>query len=250
VIEVEGVVKRYGELTALGGVSFKVVPGEVFGLLGPNGAGKSTLAKILSGLLRPDEGQVRVCGVSVGEDPLTARTSFAYLPEESILYDPLTAREHLDHFAALRGVDRVAARSRAERLLEFLDLAHAADRAVGTYSRGMRRKTSIALTVVGDPPVFLFDEPTGGLDPDGAYRFAELLAELRRREKTVIVQSHILGMVEKRCDRIGILDRGKLQACGTLAELREQADLPEADLEDLFLALTGRERKDAQGVLD
>ncbi|HBP18580.1 MAG TPA: ABC transporter [Planctomycetes bacterium] len=248
-IEVEDVRKRYGEVQALHGVTLAVQPGETFGLLGHNGAGKSTLAKILCGLLRPDDGSCRVAGVDVAADPLAARARFGYLPEESVLYDELSAREHLHLFADLREVPRDAAQERAERLLAFLDLSAAADRPVGGYSRGMRRKTAIALAVIGDPEVILFDEPTGGLDPDGARRFAELLAELKRRQKTVMIQSHILGLVEKRCDRIGILDHGALLAQGTLAELREQAGLPEADLEDCFLALTGQETKDATGLL-
>lgn len=249
-IEVAGIEKSYGELSALSGVSFTVNPGETFGLLGHNGAGKSTLAKILSGLLRPDAGQVRICGVDVALDPQGVRQHFGYLPEESVLYDELSAREHLELFAAIRGVAPEAAQARAERLLGFHDLSAAADRAVGTYSRGMRRKTAIAVAVVGDPSVVLFDEPTGGLDPDGARRFAELLEELKRRERTLVISSHILGLVEKRCDRIGILDHGRLLACGTLEELRAEAELPEADLEDLFLKLTGQEARDATGLLD
>lgn len=249
-IEVESVCKSYGELKALEDVSFVVKPGEVFGLLGHNGAGKSTLAKILSGLLRPGSGVAKVCGRDVAEEPLEVRARFGYLPEESVLYEELTAREHLDLFADLRGVPRAEGQARAGRLLDFLDLAHAADRPVGSYSRGMRRKASIAVTLIGDPEAVLFDEPTGGLDPDGAHRFAELLGELRRRDKTVVIQSHILGLVEKRCDRIGILDHGKLLACGTLEDLRTRAELPDADLEDVFLKLTGKEAKDAKGLLD
>lgn len=248
-IEVDGVAKSYGELKALDGVSFTVRPGEVFGLLGHNGAGKSTLAKILSGLLRPDIGVAKVCGQDVATESFGVRARFGYLPEESILYDELTAREHLSLFADLRGVPKEEGTARAERLLEFLDLTHAADREVASYSRGMRRKAAIAVTLIGDPEALLFDEPTGGLDPDGAHRFAELLDELKRREKTVVIQSHILGLVEKRCDRIGILEKGRLLACGTLAELRERAKMPDADLEDVFLALTGREGRDARGVL-
>jgi ABC-type multidrug transport system ATPase subunit len=250
VIEITNVEKRYGEVHALGGVSFSVQPGEVFGLLGHNGAGKSTLAKILVGLLRPDTGHATICGHDVVTESQQARSKFGYLAEESILYEELTAREHLELIGALRGVDGVALRQRCQRLLGFLDLEHAADREVGTFSRGMRRKTSIAMSIIGDPEAILFDEPTGGLDPDGARRFAEVLEELRRRGRTVIVQSHILGLVEKRCDRIGVLERGKLVACGTLPDLREQAGLPEADLEDLLVALTGRERKDAHGLLE
>jgi ABC-type multidrug transport system ATPase subunit len=250
VIDVEDVEKSYGAVKALGGVTFQVRPGEVFGLLGHNGAGKSTLAKVLCGLVRPDVGKATVAGADVASQPLLARARFAYLPEETVLYDELTAREHVELFAAMRGVAPDVARARAARLLEFLDLAHAADRAAATYSRGMRRKTAIAMTLVGDPEALLFDEPTDGLDPDGALRFAELLAELKRRGRTVIVNTHILGLVEKRCDRVAILDKGRLLACGTLDELRTQAGTPGADLEDVFLALTGRAAKGAEGLLD
>ena len=248
-IDIQHVTKRYGDLEALSDVSFHVQPGEVFGLLGPNGAGKSTLAKILTGLLRPDTGTASIDGVDVAQHPVDARARFGYLPEESVLYDVLTAREHLQLFADLRQVPHDQALPRAQRLLDFFDLSHAADREVSTYSRGMRRKTSIALTLMANPPAILFDEPVGGLDPDGVRLFAELLAELKRRNHAVIVQSHILGLVEKRCDRIGILDRGSLLACGTLDELRAQTNQPDADLEDLFLAITGRTVKDATHLL-
>lgn len=249
-IEVESLVKSYGELKALGGVSVRVEPGETYGLLGHNGAGKSTFAKILTGLLRADEGRVLICGIDAAQDPLAARAKLGYLPEESVLYEELSASEHLALFAELRRVPRATAQARAERLLGFLDLSEAAERPVASYSRGMRRKTAIGVALIGDPEVVLFDEPTGGLDPDGARRFAEVLAELKRRQRTVIIQSHILGLVQKRCDRVGILDRGQLKAQGTVPELREAAGLPEADLEDLFLHLTEREARDAKGLLD
>lgn len=250
-IEVDGVRKRYGALVALDGVSFTVAPGEVFGLLGHNGAGKSTLAKSIVGLLRPDEGAIRLAGVDVARQPREARAKLGYLAEESVLYEELTAREHLELVAALRAVPPDVARARAERLLEFLGLAGAADRAVATYSRGMRRKTAIALAVVSDPEALLFDEPTDGLDPDGAARFAELLAELKRRGRTIILQTHILGLVEKRCDRVALLDKGKLVALGTPKELIARAGLgPEADLEDAILAMTHRGGRDARGLLE
>lgn len=248
-IEVASVEKSYGAIRALQGVSLTVAQGETFGLLGLNGAGKSTLSKILMGLLRADAGSVRVGGIDPARDPVAVRARLGYLAEESVLYDELTAREHLELVAALRGVPRDVARERSERLLDFLDLAPAKDRATGGYSRGMRRKTAIALALVGDPEALLLDEPTDGLDPDGARRFAEILAELKRRERAVIIASHILPLIEKRCDRVGILDRGQLVAQGTIAELREKAGEPGADLERIFLVLTKREEKDARGLL-
>lgn len=249
-IEVDQVHKQYGELVALDGVSFTVAPGEVFGLLGHNGAGKSTLAKSIVGLLRPDRGAIRLGGVDVARRPREARAKLGYLAEESVLYEELTAREHLELVGALRSVAPDVVRARADRLLEFLGLAGAADRAVATYSRGMRRKTAIALAVISDPDALLFDEPTDGLDPDGAARFAELLAELKRRGRTIILQTHILGLVEKRCDRVALLDKGRLQALGTPKELIARAGLgPDADLEDAILAMTQRGGRDARGLL-
>src|SRR5262249_9735435 len=163
-----------------------------FGLLGLNGAGKSTLSKILVGLLRADRGRVSVAGIDPARDPVGARAKLGYLAEESVLYDELTAREHLETVAALRGLPRDQARSRGARLLEFLELGPDQDRPCGAYSRGMRRKTAIACALVGDPEVLLLDEPTDGLDPDGARRFVEILAELKRRGRAVVVASHIL----------------------------------------------------------
>lgn len=250
-IEVDDVHKQYGALVALAGVSFTVAPGEVFGLLGHNGAGKSTLAKSIVGLLRPDRGAIRLAGVDVARRPREARAKLGYLAEESVLYEELTAREHLALVAALRAVPPDVAQARAGRLLEFLGLAGAADRAVATYSRGMRRKTAIALAVISDPEALLFDEPTDGLDPDGAARFAELLGELKRRGRTIILQTHILGLVEKRCDRVALLDKGRLVALGTPKELVARAGLgPEADLEDAILAMTQRGGRDARGLLE
>lgn len=248
-IEVAGVEKSYGTVKALQGVTLRVAPGETFGLLGLNGAGKSTLSKILTGLLRADAGTVSVFGSDPAKDPLAVRAKLGYLAEESVLYDELTAREHLELVAALRGVPSDVALARTEKLLDFLDLAAAKDRATGGYSRGMRRKTSIACALVGDPEALLLDEPTDGLDPDGARRFAEILAELKRRNRAIVIASHILPLIEKRCDRVGILDRGTLVAQGTVEELRAQANEPGADLERLFLVLTKREEKDARGLL-
>jgi ABC-2 type transport system ATP-binding protein len=248
VIEVEKVEKSYGPVKALQGVSLKVAAGETFGLLGLNGAGKSTLSKILMGLLRVDAGTVKVAGSDPALDPLAVRAKLGYLAEESVLYDELTAREHLELVANLRGVPKDVALARSERLLDFLELAQAKDRATGGYSRGMRRKTAIACALVGDPEALLLDEPTDGLDPDGARRFAEILAELKRRGRAIVIASHILPLIEKKCDRVGILDRGQLVAQGTLEELRQQANEPSADLERLFLVLTKREEKDARGL--
>ena len=175
---------------------------------------------------------------------MTRRKESARSRRQVVLDEHVTLREMI---ALLRAAN--TKREVAERLLEFLDLLPAADRPCGGYSRGMRRKTAIALALIGDPEALLLDEPTDGLDPDGARRFTELLAELKRRGRAVVIASHILPLIEKRCDRVGILDRGTLVAQGTLAELRLRANEPDADLERLFLVLTGREERDATGLL-
>jgi ABC-type multidrug transport system ATPase subunit len=249
-IDIEGVDKSYGEVKALRSVSFSVQKGEIFGLVGLNGAGKSTLAKILMGFLRPDSGQVKVLDTLVHEHPVKARRNMGYLPEESVLYSELTALEHLEMVADLRSLKRAEAMDKAARILDFLELDDARDRPVGTYSKGMRRKTAIACALLGDPPTLLFDEPTSGLDPDGALRFSEILTELKRQQRALILTSHVLPEIEQRCDRFGVLDKGALVALGSLEELRTKSERPEAHLEELFLHFTGRERRDARGLFD
>jgi len=241
--------KSYGEVQALRGVSFEVKAGEIFGLAGLNGAGKSTLAKLLMGFLRPNSGRALVEGIEVAVDPLAARRRLGYLPEESVLYEELSALEHLELVADLRGLDRREALVQGVRFLDYLELGEARERPIGTYSKGMRRKAALACALLGDPPALLLDEPTSGLDPDGILRFAEILDELRRQGRAVVVNSHGLAEIEKRCDRFGILDEGSLVACGSLAELRTEAGI-EGDLEALFLHFTRRERRDARGLFD
>jgi ABC-type multidrug transport system ATPase subunit len=247
-IEVRELGKAYGEKVALDGVSFKVEVGETFGLIGLNGAGKSTLAKILMGFLSCDRGAARLGEVDPSRDPVGAREQVGYLPEESVLYEELSALEHLELVADLRGLERAPARARATRLLDFLELDQARARPISTYSKGMRRKTALACALLGDPPTLIFDEPTSGLDPDGALRFSEILDELRRQGRAVLINSHILPEIEQRCERFGVLEQGRLVACGSLEALRGQANLPGARLEDLFLHFTGRQRRDARGL--
>lgn len=247
-IAIEGLKKRYDEVEALKGVDLSVAPGEIYGLVGLNGAGKSTLAKILMGFIRPDAGAVTVDGVSVLDEPVEARRRLGYLPEESVLYPELSAVEHLEMVADLRGLEPKAALARAGRVLDFLELDAARERPIKTYSKGMRRKTALACALVGDPPALIFDEPTSGLDPDGTLRFTEILTELRREGRALILTSHVLAEIERRADRFGVLDAGVIVATGSLEELRAQAGAAEAGLEDLFLHFTGRERRDAEGL--
>lgn len=249
-IKVADLKKSYGDFQALKGVSFEVAAGEVFGLVGLNGAGKSTLAKILMGFLKPDSGEAEISGLNVLKNPVKTRENIGYLPEESVLYNELSALEHLEMVIDLRQLDKRVAMPQAEKILDFLDLDEARARPVGGYSKGMRRKTAVACSLLGDPPALLFDEPTSGLDPDGALRFSEILQELKRKGRAIIVTSHVLPEIEQRADRFGVLDRGQLVACASLQDLRAQAERPEASLEELFLHFTGRERHEARGLFD
>lgn len=250
-LEVRNVRRAYGSLLAVSDVSFKVQPGEVFVLLGANGAGKSTVLRSIAGLQRVDSGEIRVSGLSVQTDPVEARRQLGYLPEESILYPDLTGRETLQMSGALRGMEPARVEERAAALLRFFDLEAAADRAVSGYSRGMRRKVSVAMALLADPPTLLFDEPTGGLDPPSIALFRSVLREARDRGRGVLLSTHVLAEVEGEADRIAIMEKGLLRAMGTPEELRQQADLSaDASLEDVYLLLTGRQRRSAAALFD
>ena len=206
---------------ALDGLSLSIDKGEVFGVLGPNGSGKSTAFKILVGLLRPDSGQARVLDYAPGT--LAARKATGYLPEESTLLPFLSARETLRLMGALAGLSRADSIKRADELLERVGLKDAATRRVKGFSKGMQRRLGVASVLMGDPEVFILDEPTSGLDPLGARDMKELIVELAKKGKTIVISSHLLGEIENVCHRVAFLNQGKLLKLGTLEDLlREQ----------------------------
>lgn len=240
VLRIEGVEKAYEEVAVLRGIDLAVQGGEVVGLLGANGSGKTTLNRITSGLLAPEAGSVTIGGVSLTADPEGAMRNLGYLPERPHLYPDLSIGETLELVCDLRGVPEASAW--IERTLRVLDLGEVSDRLVRALSQGMTRKLSLAVALAGDPAVLLFDEPTNGLDPPAVVLFKQVLEELRRRERAILLSSHMLALLEPLCDRVAILEAGRIQACGSLAELREVAGLGEVDLETLYLHFTGRER--------
>jgi len=236
-IKTEHLSKRYDALTAVDDVSFQVNAGEVLGFLGPNGAGKTTTIKLLTGLLKPTAGDAFLGPHSIVSQPLEAKALFGYVADVPFLYDKLTAREFLEFMGALYRVPEDAARARGEKLLRLLELDQAADTLVEAYSHGMRQKTALAGALLHDPPVLILDEPTSGLDPASSRRIKQLLRGLVSRGRTVFFSTQVLEVAEKLCDRVAILDRGKLVAHGTLDELRQAA--PGArSLEEAFVALT------------
>lgn len=237
-IKAEQLTKRYGTFTAVDGLDLEVPAGEIFGFLGPNGAGKTTTIRMLVGLLRPTAGRVRIDGIDMAEDPLAARARIAYLPDTPYLYEKLTGREFI-HFVG--GLYRVAP-ERIDRLIEELlppfGLADRADDLIEGYSHGMRQKTVLAAALAHDPKVLFLDEPTVGLDPRSARLLRDILRQMADRGATVFLSTHILEIAERMCDRIGIIDHGRLITLGSVEDLHRQADRS-ASLEDIFLELTG-----------
>ncbi|MGE6528980.1 ABC transporter ATP-binding protein [Pseudomonas sp. NPDC077382] len=219
-VEIQGVNQRYGSMTVLHDLDLTLGEGEVLGLFGHNGAGKTTSMKLILGLLTPSEGQVRVLG-RAPHDP-EVRRQLGYLPENVTFYPQLSGRETLRHFARLKG----ASLAQVDELLEQVGLAHAAERRVKTYSKGMRQRLGLAQALLGDPRLLLLDEPTVGLDPIATGDLYQLIDRMRQRGTSVILCSHVLPGVEAHINRAAILAKGRLQAVGSLAQLRVEAGLP------------------------
>src|SRR5512139_3752023 len=237
-IETRNLVKRYGDKVAVNNVSFEVYGGEVFGFLGPNGAGKTTTIKMIVGLLQPTSGIVKVAGYDVQAQALFAKAASGYVPDTPNLYAKLTGRELLRFVGDLYNLDRNQAARRADELLHMFDLSSAAEDTFDSYSHGMQQKTALAAALMHDPRVLILDEPTVGLDPKSARLIKDILRQMADRGSAVMLSTHILEIAQNMCDRIGIINRGKLIAVGTMDELR-QLGQGESSLEDIFLSLTG-----------
>lgn len=245
-IRADRLVKKYGNLTAVDNLSLRVEAGEVFGFLGPNGAGKTTTIKMLTGLLVPTSGRATICGVDVQADPVKVKSVLGFVPDTPDVYERLTARELLQFVSDLRRMDQAKARKRMDELLDLFELGDRQDELLGGYSHGMRQKVSLAAALLDDPKVLFLDEPTVGLDPKSARLVKDVLRSMADRGGTVFVSTHILEIAEKMCDRVGIIQSGRLLAMGTVDELRQRvvpgAGGEDASLEDLFLKLTGGEQ--------
>lgn len=236
-VAINALVKRFGDKAAVDGLDLVVGYGEIVGFLGPNGAGKTTTMRILAGLLRPTAGTVRVAGVDVVDRPIAVRRAVGFVPETPFLYEKLTGREFLEFSAGLFGVRDAGAH--LQQLLRVFDLEQQADDLVESFSRGMRQKLGLAGVLLHEPPVLLLDEPTNSLDPRSARTVKDLLTGLRDRGRAVLLSTHVLEIAEHLCDRVAIVDQGRIIAAGTLAELRERLGAGHASLEDVFLRLTG-----------
>ena len=221
-IEIKGLVKRYGSYTAVAGLDLSVGKGDLCGFIGPNGAGKTTTLKTIATLLRADSGKVRVCGYDVETDADLVRRRIGYMPDNFGVYEDMTAREYLEFFAALYGIEPARARQVIQDVLELTDLVAKADAQVETLSRGVQQRLGLARVLVHDPEVLLLDEPASGLDPRARIEIRALLKELRAMGKTVLVSSHILSDLAEICNRVAIVERGKLVYQGDVASILEK----------------------------
>jgi sodium transport system ATP-binding protein len=216
-------------------VSFVCKPGQIYGLLGANGAGKTTTLRMLATILEPTDGTAVVCGHDVVDDPQKVRANVGFLSAATALYPRLTAQEMVEYFGRLNGLDDSTLKKRVDDIFNRLDMNSFRDRRCDKLSTGMKQKTSIARTLIHDPQVMIFDEPTIGLDIMTARTIIGFIRECRERSKTVIFSTHVMSEVEKLCDTIGIIQSGKLLAEGSLEELRERYN--EADLEEIFVKI-------------
>ncbi len=235
-ITVENLRKRYDGNPILDGLSFTVKDGEIYGLLGPNGSGKSTTMKILSGILKPDEGNVIIEGVNASENQLKVKEIVGFVPESPILYESLTPAELFDFIGKVRKIPRRLLEERVNAFVKAFGIEEYLDQFIGTLSFGTKQKVSVIAALLHDPKVLVLDEAMNGLDVKSARIFRELLLEYKRKGKSIVFSTHVLQLAEIICDRIGVIHRGKIVAEGTVEELKKR--LEEKSLEDVFLKVT------------
>jgi len=231
--------KKRGVITAVDNVSFTCRPGQIYGLLGANGAGKTTTLRLLATLLQPTSGTARLAGHDTQSASELVRANVGFLAASTALYARLTAREMITYFGRLNGMPDDAIKARIRQLSAELDMDEFLDRRCDKFSTGMKQKTSIARTLIHDPAVMIFDEPTLGLDVMTARSIVKFVRDCRNRGKTVIYSTHVMSEVEKLCDTIGIIHDGRLVAEGTLAELQQR--FGETDMEEIFVKAVGGE---------
>ena len=236
-IQVNGLTKYYGSRPAAKDITFEVDKGEVFGLLGTNGAGKSTTIKMLCGLLKPTRGSIKIGGIDIQKMPLKAKSLMGYLPENPLIYDRLTGAETLELIGKLRKLSDEMIQQRIAYYASSLGLGEQIHNEVGTYSKGMRQKLAIAMTLIHDPGMVLLDEPASGLDPRYTKLLKDWILNLSNNGRTVLLSTHIIEMAENLCTKIAIIDQGKLLAIGTVSEIQMSTGVN--NLEDAFIRLIG-----------
>jgi ABC-2 type transport system ATP-binding protein len=241
-IDIHDLHKIYHGFHALDGLSVTVPQACFFGFLGPNGAGKTTTIKMLMGLVQPNAGTMRVLGMSLPQDSLEIRKQIGLVPDDSLLFDYLTGAEYLEFVARLYGLPRPLAKERGRELLDLFQLSENPRKLIGEYSKGMRKRVAMAAALIHRPRLFLMDEPFEGVDAVGARLMKDILLEQVHHGATVFLTSHVLEVVERLCDQVAIINRGKVVVQGTMAELRQHAAGGASTLEDIFVNVVGGER--------
>ncbi|HVP46524.1 MAG TPA: ABC transporter ATP-binding protein [Bryobacteraceae bacterium] len=237
-IEVENLRKVYGSKAAVDGLSLTVPCGSFFGFLGPNGAGKSTTIRMLTGLIPPTSGSIKLLGWPLPEQELEIKRNIGLVPDESLLFDRLTGAEFLEFVGRMYGLARPVARERAGELLELFELA-GQRKLIAEYSKGMRKRVAMAASLIHRPRLFLMDEPFEGVDAVGARLMKDILLDQVRQGATIFLTSHVLEVVERLCDRVAIIHEGRIVREGTMQELRSGSET----LEDVFVRVVGAERE-------
>jgi len=242
VIEIRHVSKSYnaGKVKAVDDLNLVVQPGEIFGFLGPNGAGKTTTIKMIAGLLKPDAGTIAVDGLDTGREALRCKSITTYVPDYPAVYERLTGLEYLNFIGDVYGVPKAERLERIEKWLEIFELGQAVGNPIQSYSHGMKQKIVLIAAILPSPRVMVLDEPMVGLDPRAAHHLKELMRRHCDAGKTLFFSTHIMEVAEKLCDRIGIIDKGKLVACGTMEELKAFDREAGPSLESIFLELTDK----------
>jgi ABC-2 type transport system ATP-binding protein len=238
-IETFELTKNFGNLTAVNKLNLKVKSGEIFGFLGPNGAGKTTTIKLMTGLLKSTSGTVKIMGKDIQEDPLGAKKNIGLIPDEPQIYEKLTGIEFLRFMGNIFGMDRKEIEKKIKELLKLFDLSGRGGELIQSYSHGMKQKMAIAGALIHSPKVLFFDEPTVGLDPKSAKIIKDIIKFRAKSGDCIFMSTHILEIAERICDRVGIIQNGKLIAIGNIEELRKLSTEDKGNLEEIFLQLTG-----------
>ena len=237
-IELKNLSKRYGNTLAVNNLNLSVSKGEIYGFIGPNGAGKTTTIRIMGGVLAPTEGIVVIDGINMADDPESVKRRIGFIPDRPFIYEKLTGMEFMRFSADLYGVDERVFSENAQALLKKFAILNWADELIESYSHGMKQRLIISSALLHDPTVIIVDEPMVGLDPAAIRMVKDMFRELAHEGMTIFMSTHTLTVAEDICDRIGVIHKGSLIATGTTGDLKRDAGVQEADLEEVFLILT------------
>ncbi len=238
-LKIKDVSKSYskGAIKAVDNINLDIKPGEIFGFLGPNGAGKTTTIKMIVGLLKPDSGSIILNDVDIWKEPLKAKSMISFVPDNPEIYDRLKGIEYLNFIADMYGISKTEREKKMNYFLELFNIKDAVGDIIGSYSHGMKQKIVLTSALLNNPKLFILDEPMVGLDPKSSFNLKEEMKTMCQDGKTVFFSTHVLEVAEKLCDRIAIINKGKIVALGTMEELRSHAEERES-LENIFLELT------------